>query len=474
MSLKQTNPVRVSFSFRLALLYTSFLALSFILLFGTTYQLVHHIVRMRDRDVIRAQTSELRALYSQGGVRALANYFSQPINPSEPVFVRIVDRKNQVRFITASHPLWSLLDRRMQQGKSIKEGTSRWDELAKEESEGSWMVATIPLNGDYLLQVGRSNTETKQVLAHFRRMAWRIFLPALLLSLLGGWFATHSILTPLRALVKTIRQILETGNFKQRVPDQVQRGELGNLTILFNRVLDRNEELVQASRDTLDNVAHDLRTPMTHLRNAAEHALQMAEPDPDVQREALADCMEESEKILRMLNVLMELAEADTGVMRLSFESVALHELVDETIELYSIVAEDREVTLQNEVPPDLMVSADRLRMRQCLSNLIDNALKYSDEGALVTVGGRATDAGIEFWVIDQGCGIGANDLGPIWDRLYRAERSRATPGLGLGLSMVKAIAEAHGGSVAVTSSLDEGSTFMIRLPHKLRLLEGE
>jgi len=464
MSSKQTDSVHLAFSFRLALLYTAFLTVSFVVLFATTYQLVSRLVLARDRDIIKAQVVQFKALYSQGGVSAIANYFHQQINPATPVFVRIVDNRNQVRFITASHPLWTLLDEEVQK-HHLDTNESRWNELAREESEGSWLVGSIPLDARHYLQVGRSNTESRLVLAHFRRTGLRILLPALLLSLLGGWLAARSALAPLRALIQTIQRILHTGDLRQRVPAHAQRGELGTLSGMFNRILDKNEMLVEGSRETLDNVAHDLRTPMTHLRNSAERALQLPDADARIQREALADCMEESERILQMLNLLMDLAEAQTGGMNLHTEPVALRELADEVIDLYSIVAEERGIALRNEIPTYLTVQADRMRLRQCVGNLVDNALKYSPEQSEVILRGSADETTVGIAVHDCGCGIAEEEIPRIWDRLYRGERSRATPGLGLGLSMVWAIAEAHGGTMDVQSRLGEGSTFSIYLP---------
>jgi signal transduction histidine kinase len=465
MSSKQLDSVHSTFSFRLAALYTVFVAVSFAVLFMITYQMVSHVVHVRDRDVIKARAEQFSTLFQNGGVSAIANYFSQQIEPEESTFVRIVDRNNTVRFITVSHPLWSLLDQRMKQIDHPSITDSRWDELAKEESEGSWVVGTIQLNSSYFLQVGLNNTQSRLVLLHFRRTGMKILLPALLLSLLGGWVAARSALSPLRALVQTIRHILETGDQKRRVPAQALRGELGALSSMFNRLLDRNEMLVQGSKETLDNVAHDLRTPMTHLRNSAEHALQMEEPDALVQREALADCMEESERILQMLNALMDLAEASAGSMNLHPESLAVRALVDETVELYSIVAEDRGITLCNKVPASLMIEADRMRLRQCLGNLVDNALKYSDSKSEVVLSGSSDEIHVSLTVQDHGCGIASENLERIWDRLYRGETSRATPGLGLGLSIVWAIVEAHAGTVEVQSQAGEGSTFTLRFP---------
>ena len=463
MSLKQTDRVHITFSFRLAALYTVFLAGSFAVLFAMTYQLVSHVVQMRDRDVIQARTEQFNTLFQNGGVTAIANYFSQQIQPEESTFVRIVDRNNQVRFMTISHPLWNLLDQRIRQDGGPSMNESRWDELFREELEGSWIVGTVRLSSNYFLQVGRNNTQSRQVLVHFRKTGMKILVPALLLSLFGGWLMARSALSPLRALVQTIHHILETGDQKRRVPPQALRGELGALSSMFNRLLDRNEMLVQGSRETLDNVAHDLRTPMTHLRNSAEHALQMEQPDSDVQREALADCMEESERILQMLNTLMDLAEASVGGMTLQPEPLDLHELADETIELYSIVAEERGIALCNQVPAALCVEADHMRMRQCLGNLVDNALKYSEPDSEVLLSGASDASHVFLSVEDHGCGIAEENLDRIWDRLYRVEGSRATPGLGLGLSIVWAVAEAHGATIDVQSRPGEGSVFMLR-----------
>ncbi len=194
---------------------------------------------------------------------------------------------------------------------------------------------------------------------------------------------TYRAMHPVRSLIFAVRGILQTGNFGTRIPEQPQRGELSALTQLFNRMLDKNEHLINAMHEALDNVAHDLRTPMTHLRNAAEFSLQSPD-NHEAQREALADCMEESDRVLEMLRVLMDLAEATTGTMQLNIERIAVDQIVAEVVDVYSIVAEERRLQLDVDVPEGCPVDIDRSRIRQVLANLLDNAMKYSPEGTMV------------------------------------------------------------------------------------------
>lgn len=461
------NKTGLPFTLRLALIYTSVLCLLMAAVLSVTYQAVRHVALRRDQDVIRAQTEQYKTLFERGGVGAISRHFTQQFGSSpEQMFVRVVDENDQVRFVTVSHPLWNLLDEQTNLWSRISSGAAHWDELFRDERTGSWVVGTTPLQTGLYLQVGRSNSETRRVLSHFRKTVLLIISPAILFSLLAGWLTTRSAVQPLRSLIDTLRRILSTGDMKQRVPVRVQKGELGELTVLFNRLLDQNEKLIRNSRETLDHVAHDLRTPMTHLRNSAEQALLDPQADADTLRDALADCSEESDKILQILNLLMDMAEADTGQMRLNKEDVCVNELASEALDLYALVAEERGIELKNDLPPELCVSADRLRLRQCLINLIDNALKYSPKNTTVRLSGKGAPDGIELRVSDQGTGIPQEDLPRIWERLYRGEQSRSTSGLGLGLSFVQAIMAAHGGRADVETRLNEGSTFILHLPH--------
>jgi signal transduction histidine kinase len=248
------------------------------------------------------------------------------------------------------------------------------------------------------------------------------------------------------------------------VADNHSGDEINELIVLFNQMLAKIETLIAGMKDALDNVAHDLRTPVARLRGMAEQALR-SDTDSAGYREALADCLEESERVMTMLNVLMDISEAETGMMKLSLEDVNLSGLIEEVIDLYGYVAEDKSVTLAANAPTDLCLRADRTRLRQVLANLVDNAIKYTSSGGRVEIEAIQKEQQVVLLVKDNGVGIPVDEIPRIWDRLYRGDKSRAERGLGLGLSVVKAVVQAHQGQVKASLDPRGGSLFSLYLP---------
>ena len=178
--------------------------------------------------------------------------------------------------------------------------------------------------------------------------------------------------------------------------------------------------------------------------------------------------MEESERILTMLNTLMDISEAETGTMKLNLEEVNITNLIKEVVDLYHYVAEEKNISIHTTLPKELYLTADRNRLRQVMANLLDNAIKYTHNRGRVDIETLQKQQEIVVTIKDTGIGIPAEELPRIWDRLYRGDKSRQQRGLGLGLTLIKAIVQAHKGYIEVSSEPNVGSLFVIHIPQRL------
>jgi signal transduction histidine kinase len=426
------------FGLRLALWYATLFVLGAIAIVLLTYFLTATSLAQRDRQIIQAKLGEYATVYQQGGLRALTETVRvEQATAPERLFVRVVDRGAEA--VVLSNALgWQV------------------DQLE---------TASLQLSDGTLVQVGKSSEAREELLSRFRAALGVVTLSIVVIALTGGWIATQAALQPIARLTAAFRRIVETGRTDERVPAAAHGDAVTELTILFNAMLDRIERLVTGMRGALDNVSHDLRTPLTRLRGAAEAGL--ADP-PDLARarEALSDCLEEADRVLVMLNTLMDISEAESGAMPLQRQPVRLEEVVARAVDLYRDVADAKGVALHAEAGAnDVVVRGDRVRLEQVAANLIDNAVKYTPAGGEVIVGVARRDDRALLRVSDTGPGIPDDELPRLWERLFRGDTSRAERGLGLGLSLVKAVVEAHGGTVEVSSQLGRGSVFTVLLP---------
>ncbi len=463
MFLKRLNRIRRTITFRLVLWYSGIFVLSTSFLFALAYVLLSSSMQQKEREDTHQKLEEYAAQYRLGGLEGMKKEVAleEKTGKEHFFFVRLAAPDNSTLFLDAPDQ-WSGYNLEHLESGPVS-GSAQWVRVQNRNGENSLEMESTVLADGVLLQVGKSTEDREELLGRFREIFFGSMVAVVLLGIVGGSFLASRTLRPIRSLIHTIRAI-STGRMGARVPTRQTGDELDELVLLFNAMLAKIETLLKGMRAALDNVAHDLRTPVARLRGTAEMALCSA-PDLEAYREALADCVEESERILTMLNTLMDISEAETGAMKLQLEAVNLATLMEDTVELYRYVAEDKEVALRVNAPDDLFLTADRNRMRQVLANLLDNAIKYTPRGGRIDLEAfqREQQAVIRFK--DTGIGIAPEETSKIWDRLYRSDQSRSQRGLGLGLSLVKVVVQAHQGRIEVSSQPGLGSLFTLYLP---------
>jgi signal transduction histidine kinase len=298
------------------------------------------------------------------------------------------------------------------------------------------------LTGGYFLLVARDIAERYQTERLFTTtLPWSVLL-MMMLGLTGGILLSRNFLTRLDLINRTSREIM-AGDLSRRLPLGRGADEFDTLAINLNRMLERTERLMRGMRDVTDSIAHDLRTPLNRLRNRLEGVLHMIGPEGAGAAEIEA-AVEETDRLIGTFNALLLIAEAEAGVAREAMEQVDLRGIVEGVAELYGPLADEKEVTLTIRPSGAAFVACNPSLVSQALANLLDNAIKYTPAGGKVTVALDQTPAGIALAVGDTGPGIPAEDRTRVLERFVRLEASRHSPGTGLGLSLVAAVARLH------------------------------
>jgi len=456
------NRLHKKLGFRLTLWYSAIFIVSSVTLSIISYSFLSSSLR-DNRKTIQAKLEQVTALGRESGVTAIeriATAGPAPNRRSSAFFIRVLDPKDKVVFLS-SPKLWQEFEVETLDHQSAY---GAWQYVPSKKDGDLMELTSAPLPNGFTVQVGKPLEDRSEILEHYRDTIVGVISGMIVIGLAGGAFFAFRALRPVRDLIQTTQSIVSTGRIDARVPESGSGDELDELTKLFNRMLERIETLIRGMKQALDNVAHDLRTSMTRLRGAAEVALQ-ASPSEEQLQEALINSVEESDRILKLLDCLMDISEAETGTMRLHFETIKVSVLVEEILDLYQYAAEEKNVSISVECSKDLVITADRNRLRQVLANLLDNAIKYNSTGGHVLINVRQEQQEMIVVVNDNGIGIPPKEIPKIWDRLHRGDESRSQPGLGLGLSLVKAIVHAHKGHIEVHSQPGVGSAFALGLP---------
>ena len=432
-------------AFRLAALYMLLFATSVLALFAFIYLSTEGFIDRQTQATLDSEMDRLRAQFNQHGlvglVQVIAERSGSERHRDDPIYL-IADANFHP--LAGNLPTWP-------GAAPLKGGWLRFSLEVKEQDRSEMhdvLAATADLrnrSGEFHLLVGRDLRAADLFRKNMAEtLAWASVL-TLGLGVVGGLFMTRNMLRRVDAVNRTSERIIN-GDLSQRVPLTGAGDEFDQLAANLNAMLDQIERLMAGMRQVTDNIAHDLRTPLARLRARLEVTL-LEKPDAKRYGEALQETIAEADTLLGTFNALLSIAEAEAGSRRETLSVVRLDEIARSVAELYEPVAEERGLALVAAVDDAVPVRGDRHLLSQAIANLIDNALKYTPSGSVrLTVRAEGDWARLE--VADTGPGVPAASRAAVLDRFVRLEGSRSTPGNGLGLSLVRAVARMHGGTL--------------------------
>jgi signal transduction histidine kinase len=422
-------------SFRLTLLYAGLFGLSVLILFAVIYGATGLYMTNSLDAAVASDVTELQGSFHSGGSAALAARITERVRqmPNGPMYYLLQSRDGKV--LAGNLPAFH--------------GGRGWFDLAVPGGDrhgGARKVAVhaqgvaLP-GGDYLMVGVDAFPREEMHELILRAFGWSSVI-TLLLAFGGGALISGGLLRHIEAISRAARDIMG-GDFTRRIPERGTDDEFDHLVSSLNAMLDRMEHAMESVRQVSNDIAHDLRTPLTRLRQRLERAQHRARSVAAWQ-EAAAGCIAEMDAILETFGALLRIAQVESGVATRRFARLDLSELLHTLAEVYQPMAEDKGQRFTADIAAGLTVWGDRQLLAQMLANVVENAMRHSPPGAAIGLFATASANAVAIAVVDNGPGIPPAERDRVFRRFYRLESSRSTPGSGLGLSLVAAVAALH------------------------------
>lgn len=423
-----------SLSFRLALTYVGLFAVSLLVVLGTFYLIVIHLPLQSARAEVEREAQSLRNSYIVDGADALVARLRLREKTPNPrrAFHAFINRDGRV--VAANLPSWP---------DGFFPG---WRRIEADDYKGGDEIDHEALSLDHVfddgarLLVGRDVEDISEIEEVVASGALAVLAVALIVGLLGGALMSLAIGRRIEAVGSTARRVME-GDLSQRVPSRGSRDDFDRLADTLNLMLARIEESVEAVRRVSDSVAHELRTPLTRLRADLDDAVSGPPADREMR---LTAAIGEADRLDRIFDAVLRIARIEAGRHAATMRSIDLSTLLDDAVDYYRPAAEEKGIALATAIDPGLALSGDADLLFQAMANLLDNAIRYTPPGGKISVTARAGDVAAIVEMIDNGPGIPAAERGRVTERFYRATTAGAVPGVGLGLSLVAAVAGLH------------------------------
>lgn len=434
-------------AFKLTLVYLTVFALFAMFLLAYFAWNTRRLITEQITQTVDAEISGLSEQYNLGGIRRLVIIVdNRARRPGSSLYLVTTNAGESL-----AGNVGSLLPGILERTGWIETEYRRLDEA--EGADHHALLRVIQLPGGFRLLVGRDLEERERLYdVVLSAGKWSAAI-VMVLGLVGGFFVARRVLRRVDAMTETTRSIME-GDLGERLPVAGSGDELDRLAVNLNAMLERIEALMHGLKEVSDNIAHDLKTPLTRLHNRCEEALRTATTESEY-RAALESTIEESDGLIRTFNALLMIARAESGQARDNMSELDAADVARGVGELYEPLAEEQGLSLIVEAPSAVPVHGNRELISQALANLVDNAIKYAalankagNKAQAITVTAGTEGDRVLLSVIDQGPGIPASMRERVVERFVRLDQSRTVPGSGLGLSLVAAVARLHGGEL--------------------------
>ncbi|MDI6792469.1 MAG: ATP-binding protein [bacterium] len=469
MFLKNLLKLKNTLAFRLSLWYAMIFIISSVVAFFLFYLVTSNIIQKRFDEDLLEEIEKFSEIYAKNGMEEVEHTLALEggFEKMDKEFFRILTPEGNVD-VSTDMSYWKDLGPVTNALQKINSGKDYvYEILSSPEREYEVRIIYGIIGAGKILQIGESIEEEAQFLKILRDVFLSTIGFIMILAGVVGWFMARRAMKGVEEVTQTALDISTSGTLQKRVPVKTRGDEIERLAITFNGMLDRIHTLVTGIRQMADDIAHDLKSLITRIRGVAEVTLTNAKSTEEYIT-MTAEIIEQCDKMFEILNTMMFISETEAGAEKLKREEVDVAEVIRNACELFEPVAEKKEISLTFNIPDTLLIQADIQSIQRMMSNLIDNALKYTPTQGTVNVSADRDNGQVVITVKDDGAGISEDDLPHIFKRFYRCDKSRSQEGVGLGLSLVKAIVQSHQGEVIVTSKQNVGSTFKVTLPEAL------
>ena len=452
-------------AFRLTLWYAFIFTLTSLGAFLLFNFLITSGLHERTDQALLAEVSELSSHLALKGLDVVELDIVQDAQSSgvDRMFLRVLSLDGE-ELVSSNMTSWTNVAIKREALERLTNGESHvFETLAIPQLPHKVRILYGIIGPDKLVQIGRSLEDNELFMEAFRERFVLLITALIIFGGLIGWFMARRALQGVEEVAQTAEDISK-GAFERRVPFKARGAEIDRLATTFNEMLDRIHALICGMREISDNIAHDLRSPITRIRGVAEMTLTSGKSMGEYESMA-ANTIEECDRLLEMIETMLAISELEAGAGDLAIEEVDMAGVVEDACDLFQPLAEDKDLTIVTEVITDSFVRGDTQKLQRLVANLLDNAIKYTESEGTIKVSLDGDASKVLLSVEDTGNGISGDDLANIFERFYRCDPSRSEAGVGLGLSLVMAIARSHGGEVAVTSYPGKGSTFSVSLP---------